>query len=107
MNQNSNASNSIPEIGMGATIQHYSDRSACTIIHVSPSKKTIILQRDNATRIDNNGMSESQEYVYSRNHDGERYQATLRKDGRYRLSGAKTGETVYLNIRDEYYDFSF
>lgn len=102
---NQNSISSELEIGMGATIQFHSDRIACTVIDISPSGHQITLQEDQATRTDNNGFSESQSYTFNRNKEGQVYLATLRKDGRYRLSGAK--ETVTLGIRDKYYDFSF
>jgi len=103
MNQNSNSSE--PEIGMGVTIQFHSDRTACTIIDISPSGHQLVLQEDKATRLDNNGFSESQEYSFKPDPDGRIFRATLRKDGRYRLAGGK--ETITLGIRDRYYDFSF
>ena len=94
-----------PQIGMGATIQHWSDRSAATIIQITHNGKRIVLQRDNATRIDQNGMSESQEYSYKRDETGELFFATKRQDGTFRLVGTRT--IVSLGVRNEYYDFSF
>ena len=38
-----------PKVGDGATVCHYSDRTACTVIKVSPSGKTIHLREDVAT----------------------------------------------------------
>lgn len=78
-----------PVIGMGATINHYTDRSPATIIDITPSGKIIYLREDKATRIDKNGMSESQEYLYEPDPEGKIYNATLRKDGHYRLAGCK------------------
>jgi hypothetical protein len=94
-----------PQIGMSATIQHWSDRSATTIVQITHNGKRIVLQRDKATRTDQNGMSESQEYSYERDEKGELFFATKRKDGTFRLVGRKT--IVSLGVRDEYYDFSF
>ena len=37
-----------PTIGGGATVCHYSDRTACTVVRVSPSGKTIWMQEDTA-----------------------------------------------------------
>jgi hypothetical protein len=95
----------LPYIGMGATVQHWSDRSATTVIQITYNGKRIVLQRDKAIRIDQNGMSESQEYSYVRDEEGELFFATKRKDGTFRLVGTKT--IVSLGVRNEYYDFSF
>lgn len=94
-----------PQVGIGATIQHYSDRTATTVIQVDLKLKFVVLQEDIAKRIDNNGMSESQEYEYKTNPDGKIYKASLRKDGSYRLVGSK--EKVTFGVRDKYYDFFF
>lgn len=96
-----------PEIGMGATFVMWSDRHAYTIVGVSPSGKTIKLQRDNAIRTDKNGMGDAQEYRYEPDTKAYIETATLRKDGKYRMSGYTTGGTVLINVRDEYYDYSF
>jgi hypothetical protein len=95
----------IPEVGMGATIQHWSDRTPATIIQVAPNLKQIVLQEDKSVRTDNNGMSEYQEYTFSTDTEGRIFTATLRKDGRYRLTGSK--ELVSIGTRSKFYDFSF
>jgi hypothetical protein len=98
----------IPTVGMGATINFYSDSKAATVIQVSSRGNRIVLQQDKAIRVDNNGVSESQSYNYERDSDGSLYFATRRKDGRYRLVGsAKSGRAINLGVRREYYDFSF
>jgi energy-coupling factor transporter ATP-binding protein EcfA2 len=94
-----------PYEGMGATIQHWSDRTATTIIQITHDGKRLILQADKAIRTDNNGMSEQQDYAYERDSQGQIYIATLRKDGRYRISYTK--QLVSLGYRSAYYDFSF
>lgn len=91
----------IPEVGMGATICGWSDRHAGTIIKVTP--KTVTVQQDIATRVDKNGMSESQQYTYKPNPDGATTTYRLTKHGFYRFKG--TG--VVIGLRDEFYDFSF
>lgn len=92
-----------PLVGMGATISHWSDRTACTVIEVSG--KRITLQEDLDTRTDNNGMSESQSYSYAPDPNGRIFHATLRKDGVYRIS--KSTEIVTLGVRRKYHDYSF
>lgn len=102
-NQNSTASEL--RVGVGATIQLHSDALACTVIAISPSGKSITLQEDEATRVDNNGMSDSQSYTYTPNPNGQLYQATLRKDGRFRLM--KQRSLVSIGIRRKFHDYSF
>jgi hypothetical protein len=95
----------IPKIGMGATIQHWSDRTPCTIIYVSDSGKKIHLQYDIYHRLDQNGMSELQKYIYKPDPSGQVVKASLRKDGRFRLVKSQTPVTI--GIRNRYYDYSF
>lgn len=92
-------------IGMGGTIYMHSDRIPVTLIAFSSSRKTLVFREDKATRLDNNGMSEIQEYSYEQDPEGAIYSARLRKDGKYKLSGSKT--IVHLGTRRRYYDYSF
>ncbi len=92
-------------IGMGATIQIGSDSYPATVIQVTNNGKRIVVQEDTATRVDTNGMSESQQYTYEPNPQGTIHIATLRKDGRWRLTGSKT--PISLGFRRKYYDYSF
>lgn len=97
-----------PKVGMGATMVFWTDRHAYTIIDVSPDLKTIKVQRDRATRIDKNGMSECQNYLYNQDCAGDIQVATLRKNGRYVLKGdSMKGTYVAIGHRREYYDYSF
>jgi hypothetical protein len=105
MKKKSTTSDIVPSVGMGATIQYWSDRKAGTIIRVDYNGRRLVIQLDKPIRIDQNGMSECQEYEYHRNPEGTIYIATLRKDGGYRVS--KTKMSVALDVRDEYYDYSF
>lgn len=94
-----------PRLGMGVTINHYSDRTPATIISITHNGKRIVLQEDESIRIDNNGMSESQHYSYELDPNGALHFATLRKDGSFRLTGSKT--FISLGIRQKYHDYSF
>lgn len=94
-----------PFIGMGATIFLGTDRLPATIIKISASGKQIILQEDNAIRKDKNGMSEMQSWLFTANHNGEVYTASLRKDGKYKL--AKSNMMIKLGVRKKYFDYSF
>jgi dipeptidyl aminopeptidase/acylaminoacyl peptidase len=57
------------KVGDPCTLLLYSDSHAATVAWVSPSGKTIKVQRDRATRIDRNGQSEDQQYLYERDSD--------------------------------------
>jgi hypothetical protein len=93
-----------PQVGDGATINHYTDRSAGTIIEICSPKK-IKVQDDKATRIDSNGMSESQDYSYERDPEGHIRTFTQRKNGMWVESKGSNGLTI--GIRRQYHDFSF
>ena len=107
-----------PFVGMGVTMTSYSDRHAGTIIEVKKVGKGVLItvQADDSKRIDNNGISESQEYQFTPNPQGAIYYYKQKEPntrwthvyknpetGRYKQS---TGG-LYLGERDEYYDFSF
>lgn len=94
-----------PEVGMGVTELRWTDRRAGTITRVSKSGKTFWFTHDTATRIDNNGMSESQDYEYQINSEGYEYRVSLRKDGRWKVVNG--GSYVMVGVRREYYDYSF
>lgn len=94
-----------PEVGDGMTICHWTDRTACTVVEVSASGKTIVVQYDTAERADANGMSDAQSYNYRANPDGVKRTARLGRDGRYRIGG-KRGNAVVPGRR-AFHDFSF
>lgn len=58
-----------PEIGMGVTMLSWTDRNPATIVQVFNIGKTqyIGVNEDNATRTDDNGISESQSYEFKFN----------------------------------------
>lgn len=125
------------KVGTGATTLMWSDRHAATVVAVRHFKtgtrkgqvKEVDVQYDVATRVDTNGMSESQEYEYAPNTDGP--VATYRVDakGRYRRLEAAGStmtqdpdgmwvhvpygpyrmgtEGLLVGSRKEYHDFSF
>lgn len=97
-----------PEVGMGVTFLHWSDRSAGTISDVI-SDREIKVQGDSAKRIDSNGMSESQTYEFTQNPDAPKATYTLRKNGRWVRKGQdmKNGQRLAIGYRDAYHDFTF
>lgn len=106
---NSKSDEALPKVGDGATQLLYSDRHAFTVIavHTSKSGKTVTLtvQQDDATRTDNNGMSESQEYTFTKNSGLAAYRIRQSKDGGWKEVGGST--RFIVGSRDEYHDFSF
>lgn len=93
-----------PEVGMGATIVCWTDRMAATVTHVSASGKSAVIQVDTSKRADENGMSDSQQYNFTPNPNGELIPIRLHKDGRYHRTG---GGVVTLGHRSTYHDYSF
>ena len=104
-----------PTVGDGATICHFSDRTACTVVRVSPSGKTLCLQPDTATldgwkpEIFPGGFAghcvnnHEQAYTYQPDPGASLHRASLRKDGRYRTT---RGETVVPG-RHQFHDYNF
>lgn len=95
-----------PTIGMGATIRIGSDRYPATVIDVQRNGKTIVLQHDMMKRADQNGLSEDQTYLYVPNPNGKIEKATLRKHGKFCVTGTDY-IFVHLGERDGYRDPSF
>jgi hypothetical protein len=121
MSKNSN--NDVPKTGDGATIIHYSDRTAATVIDVGTYRNAtcIAIQEDHAIRTDNNGMSDCQSYEFKRNFEGAIHQVRWRKEAKNRKAGWYTfeiiptekgnrtawGNRVSFGFRERYFDYSF
>jgi hypothetical protein len=100
-------SGQVPEVGMGVTRIFYSDREPYTIVEII-NPKTIVVQEDDAIRTDDNGMSESQKYEFTRNTQKPKIVVTLRKNGQWIQKGQLKGGCVFkIGYRDKYYDFTF
>lgn len=93
------------DIGMGATIRFGSDCYPVTVVGISTSGYKLTLQEDDARRLDNNGMSDVQDYEYTRNPNGNIYYAYRRANGAYYLKGSK--QQISLGFRRKFYDFCF
>lgn len=110
-----------PVVGMGATILHWTDRSAATVVSVEqPNSKrysfVIEVQRDRSTMVGGSIFSESQAYEFTPNPD-----ATRELFGCDRTTGAwvrlarnergtlvkDKGPGLRIGERDEYRDPSF
>lgn len=83
-----------PQVGDGATVHFWSDRQAATIVGVSPSGHKVKLQYDTARRTDDRGLSDWQEYEFTRNTLGPVVEATRRKDGNYRIKGGTSRVSI-------------
>lgn len=98
------------EVGMPATVCFHSDNLPATVIEVAGEGKRIKVQEDNAERMDSNGMSEAQEYSYTRNPDGRIFEASFRKKiGRYVVKGdgVRNGTRIFVGRRRKFHDFCF
>ena len=71
------------EIGMGVTEMCYSDRHAYEVIAIKDDRH-ITIRRLKAKRIDNNGLSECQNYEYTSDPDGATRELFLTKKGQWR-----------------------
>lgn len=104
------------KVGDGATICHYTDRTACTVVKVSPSGKTIWLQADEVTLQENwkpdiipGGFSghcvnnSDQVYNYKPNTNAAMSRATIRQNGKMTTS---FNERV-ITGRHHFYDYNF
>ena len=92
-----------PKVGEGCTEICYTDRHAGTITWVSKTGKSFRFKQDTATRVDGQGMSDSQKYEYTPNPEAYEKTARLHKDGKYRCDG----RVIAVGWREEYHDFSF
>ena len=65
-------------VGAPATLLSWTDRHPATVVEVITKGKSlyVIVQADSWTRIDNNGISENQSYLYGRDHNG--YKSTFK-----------------------------
>lgn len=91
-----------PAVGMGATILMWTDRHAATIVKVTRTQ--VHVQRDTATRVDDNGQSEVQDYIFTPDTKAPVEVFRKTKTG-YRMAGG--GSSLRIGERDEYHDYSF
>ena len=107
----SNAQTPAPKVGDGATVLHWTDRVAGTIIEVADDGNSFVVQDDKVTRTDTNGLSEAQSYDYAPDPDGGK--TTFRRvkrgkaAGQFRENGKNSGYGVLIGHRNHYHDFSF
>lgn len=91
-----------PEVGGPATIIHWSDRDAATIVKITRTQ--IHVREDRATLVSGSTGSESQTYTYEPNPDAPVDVFRRTKGGRYRNSA---GNYLRIGYRNTYRDPSF
>lgn len=106
-----------PAIGDGGTIVGWSDRYPVTVVETfqKGAGQYVVVQHDKYTRTDKNGMSDAQDYEFSRNPDGARCTYRLDKKGKWRPVCINNngkyvfydGTVLMIGVRERYYDFSF
>lgn len=106
-----------PKVGDGATICHWSDRHAGTVI--GWDGKTVTVQKDKATRVDKGMMTDCQSYTYEADPNGTVFCFKKDSKGKWRamhhnpdtgklfMSPKGNGAGLWLGVRDEHYDYSF
>lgn len=98
-----------PEVGMGVTECSYSDRHPYEVIAIKDSRHITVRELD-WKRIDNNGMSDSQEYEYYSNPENRTADLFLTKQGQWRerYDGRRLGcNCFYIGTAEYYYDYTF
>ena len=108
----------VPNIGDGATILSWTDRHPATVIDVEAQGKAIIVtvQEDHAHRVDENGFSERQTYLYTPNPNApKRYfritaagniESIYKNEETGRWNKSRDGG-IYFGKREKFHDFSF
>ena len=99
----------LPKVGDGATILHWSDRSAATVTRVERERNrdVIYIQKDLAVRIDTNGMSDCQTYSYALDPSAPEERVVLRQTKTRSAWRTKSGDVVVFGHRNAYHDYSF
>jgi hypothetical protein len=87
-------------VGTPATMTLGSDAYPYTVVEFSASKKTLVLRADQyrAKRDGSHDYYSNQSYDYRTNEQGQTIKATLRSDGRYRVSGGQQGITLGYRV---------
>ena len=98
-----------PEVGMGVTECLWSDREPWEIIEVKDARHIIIRKLD-TSRVDNNGMSECQEYEYKSNPSNITFQLYKNNKGRWvrrvGRNGVDKSSGWFVGRAEKYYDFT-
>ena len=101
-----NSRSADPAVGIGATEVMWTDRQAFTVVQVKGPGR-IVVQRDQVTRRDGNGMSDAQAWDFEPDPEGERVELRLTGDGWRGRGGKRYGRRFTVGVRCEYFDFGF
>ena len=113
------------KVGDGCTIRYYSDRQAATVVEVRGNR--VVVQEDDAKLLNGADSGEDdalkfspggflghtsgkQRWECTKNPDGTKWEFSLRKSGRWVISGERdTNGATTLNVegRFHHYDFNF
>lgn len=109
----SGSKDNLPNVEKGATQLHWTDRTAYFVNSVSKDGKSCTIEMAKAIRIDNNGMSDCQDYKYEREENAVVYNLRFRYGSWYIDHGKDAAYERYskINIKfgymQAYYDYSF
>ena len=97
-----------PEVGMGVTEYYYTDREPWEIVAVRDERHITVRKLD-YKRIDNNGMSDCQEYEYYSNPNNVTVELFFTKQGvwRERIGRSLGCNKFGVGTASKYYDYSF
>lgn len=106
----------VPEVGMGATVTHWSDRDPVTVVAVREFKsgarkgqpREIDVQHDTWKVVSGSAGDGSAKYEYGRDTEGAVATYTVNLKGRWVLKGqGGKGSGLILGSRDKYFDPHF
>lgn len=109
----SGSKDNLPNVEKGATELLWTDRRAYFVNSVSKDSKSCTIERAKAVRIDNNGMSDCQNYRYEREENPVIYNLRFRYGSWYIDHGKDSvyGRYSKINIKfgymNAYHDYSF
>ena len=93
------------KVGTGVTMLSWTDRIPGTIIEVG--NNYIKVQEDIYKRVDNNGMSDCQDYEYTPNPNGTIKTYKKARNGKFTDTGKNSGSGLIIGYRERYFDYSF
>lgn len=93
------------ELGLGATQSCGSDCYPYTVVEFNSKGTSIVVTRDLYTRVDKNGISESQQYTFTT--DASAPQEKLRWSNKFKCYRSKGGSRFFVGSRRAYQDPSF
>lgn len=111
------ANSEAPSVDKGATILHWTDRTAYFVNWVSEDGKKVKIERAEAIRTDNLGMSDAQHYRYERSENAYVEELVFRYGAWYHDAGKGSfadqigqrfaKKNVVFGMMQAYHDYSF